>query len=78
MRTPIAHRLQSPDNLQQSSAEDVITPKRVAIANGRQAHLGVARGHGFGIDLGHVPFVEGDAAIALERRPRGSPEQEQR
>ena len=28
-RLSTAHRLQSPDNLQQSSADDVITPKRV-------------------------------------------------
>jgi hypothetical protein len=42
----IAHRLQSPDNLQQSSAEDVITPKRVVAANGRRATIANERAPG--------------------------------
>jgi len=29
-------------------------------------HSGMGRGHGLGIDPGHVPFVELDAAIALD------------
>jgi hypothetical protein len=35
-RLSTAHRLQSPDNLQQSSADDVITPKRVVVTSARQ------------------------------------------
>jgi hypothetical protein len=38
-----AHRLQFPDNLQQSSADDVITPKRAVVANARR---GIIAGKG--------------------------------
>src|SRR5216683_32770 len=31
-----------------------------------EEHLGIARAHGLGIDLGHVPLVEFDAAVALD------------
>ena len=31
-----------------------------------EEHFGIGRGHGVRIDLGHVPFVELDAAIALD------------
>jgi hypothetical protein len=42
-RLSTAHRLQSPDNLQQSSADDVITPKRVVVTNARQAIIATKR-----------------------------------
>jgi len=43
--------------------DDVLGPERGVAA---EEHLGVGRGHGCGVDLGHGPFVELDADVALD------------
>src|SRR6202022_3748415 len=43
--------------------DDVLGAERGVAA---EEHLRIGRAHGLGIDLGHVPFVEFDAAVALD------------